>query len=106
MNPANGLARRYHWHSASVRDFTCDPHTAIVGQHQGTIMNLEDAQAAAATKAEWVLVRKEPQKTLNEAAKLVVPRHHDVRAKDVDLKRLGAILAVAYERELKDFASL
>src|SRR6202020_2505013 len=30
MNPGNGLARRYHWHSATVRDFTCDPHTAIV----------------------------------------------------------------------------
>jgi hypothetical protein len=29
-----------------------------------------------------------------------------VRAEDVDLKRLGAILAVAYERELRDFASL
>jgi len=50
--------------------------------------------------------REEPEKTLREAAKLMVPRHHDVRAKDVDLKRLGAILAVAYERELQDFASL
>jgi hypothetical protein len=106
MNPANGLARRYHWHSASVRDFTCEPHTAIVGQHQGMIMNLVDAQAAAAQKAMLGMVREEPQKTLSEAAKLTVPRHHDVRAKDVDLKRLGAALAVAYERELRDFASL
>jgi hypothetical protein len=106
MNPANGLARRYHWHSATVRDFTCDPHTAIVGQHQGTIMNLVDAQAAAAQKAMLGMVRERPHVTLREAAKLTVPRHHDVRAKDVDLKRLGAVLAVAYERELRDFASL
>ncbi|HSY33306.1 MAG TPA: DUF763 domain-containing protein [Verrucomicrobiae bacterium] len=105
MNPVNGLARRYHWHSASVRDFTCEPHTAIVGQHQGTIMNLVDAQAAAAQKAILGMAR-EPHVTLREAAKLTVPQHHDVRAKDVDLKRLGAILAVAYERELRDFASL
>lgn len=105
MNPGNGLARRYHWHSATVRDFTCDPHTAIVGQHQGTIMNLVDAQAAAAQKAMLGMAR-EPHVTLREAAKLTVPQHHDVRAKDVDLKRLGAILAVAYERELRDFASL
>src|ERR1700676_4718051 len=105
MNPGNGLARRYHWHSASVRDFTCDPHTAIVGQHQGTIMNLVDAQAAAAQKAMLGMAR-EPHVTLREVAKLTVPQHHDVRAKDVDLKRLGAILAVAYERELRDFASL
>src|SRR6202049_2282208 len=106
MNPGNGLARRYHWHSATVRDFICDPHTAIVGQHQGTIMNLVDAKAAMAQKAMLGMMREDPQKTLSEAAKLTVPRHHDVRAKDVDLKRLGAILAVAYERELRDFASL
>jgi uncharacterized protein len=105
MNPGNGLARRYHWHSATVRDFTCDPHTAIVGQHQGTIMNLVDAQAAAAQKAMLGMAR-EPHVTLREAAELTVPQHHDVRAKDVDLKRLGAVLAVAYERELRDFASL
>src|ERR1700676_168804 len=105
MNPGNGLARRYHWHSATVRDFTCDPHTAIVGQHQGTIMNLVDAQAAAAQKAMLGMAR-EPHVTLREAAKLTAPQHHDVRAKDVDLKRLGAILAVAYECELRDFASL
>ena len=35
-----------------------------------------------------------------------MPSHHDVRAADVDLKRLGAVLAVAHEQELRDFASL
>jgi hypothetical protein len=38
--------------------------------------------------------------------KLCAPRHHDVREENVDLKRLGAVLAVAYQRELRDFASL
>src|SRR6185503_10484521 len=42
MNEASGLARRYHWHSASVRDFTMEPHSAIVGRHEGTIVNLVD----------------------------------------------------------------
>ena len=37
---------------------------------------------------------------------MIVPRHHDVRTEDVDLKRLGAVLAVAYQREFRDFASL
>jgi uncharacterized protein len=37
---------------------------------------------------------------------LAMPTHHDVRAEDVDLKRLGAVLAAAYERDLRDFASL
>ena len=35
-----------------------------------------------------------------------MPSHHDVKAKDVDLKRLGAVLAVAYEKEHLDMESL
>src|SRR6185369_6138509 len=52
------------------------------------------------------MVREAPERTLAEARKLTMPRHHDVRAEDLDLKRLGAILALAYEREFADFASL
>jgi len=37
---------------------------------------------------------------------LVMPAHHEVRAEDVDLKRLGAVLATAYESDNKDFESL
>ena len=48
MNDATGLARRYHWHSATVRDFTSEPHAAIVGEHQGLIMNLVDNRAKPA----------------------------------------------------------
>jgi uncharacterized protein len=106
MNEASGLARRYHWHSADVRDFTCDPHTAVVGEHQGDIMNLVDRQASPAQTALLAIAREHPDVTLREARHLVVPRHHDVRAENVDLKRLGAVLAVAYERDLHDFASL
>lgn len=37
---------------------------------------------------------------------LVMPSHHEVRTEDVDLKRLGAVLATAYESQPKDFESL
>ena len=37
---------------------------------------------------------------------IILPYHHDVRAEDVDLKRLGAVLATSYERDPKDFESL
>jgi len=106
MNERSGLARRYHWHSATVRDFASQPHTAIVGEPQGTIMNLVDSHAEAAQQAMLAIVREQPDATLGELRKLVVPAHHDVRATDVDLKRLGAVLAAAYEREFRDFASL
>ncbi len=106
MNEQSGLARRYHWHSATVRDFVADPHTGIVGRHQGEIMNLVDGHARPAQAALLDIVRQKPIATLQEARRLVVPTRHDVRASDVDLRRLGAVLGVAYEREFHDFAEL
>jgi len=106
MNEASGLARRYHWHSATVRDFTCAPHAAVVGEPQGDIMNLVDREARPAQDAMLAIAHEHPDATLREARRLVLPRHHEVRAENVDLKRLGAVLAVAYERDLCDFASL
>lgn len=106
MNPDSHLARRYHWHSASVRDFVSAPHTAIVGQPLGEILNLVDARAAKAQNALLNIAKGPLTSSLNDARRLVMPMHHDVRAKDVDLKRLGAVLAVAHEQELRDFASL
>jgi hypothetical protein len=106
MNASTRLARRYHWHSATVRDFTCEPHTAIVGEPQGVIRNLVDERAVPAQDAMLAVTREDPSRTLGEAARLIMPAHHDVRSHDVDLRRLGAVLAVAHDRELKHFADL
>ncbi|MGI8990310.1 MAG: DUF763 domain-containing protein [Bryobacteraceae bacterium] len=106
MNTENKLARRYHWHSATVRDFVCDPHTGIAGEHAGMIMNLVDSQAKPARDALLAIARQPPEKTIREVRHYVAPQHHDVRAENVDLKRLGAVLAVSYERDFRDFASL
>jgi hypothetical protein len=106
LNDRSGLARRYHWHSPTVRDFVSEPHTGIVGENQGSIMNLVDTQARRAQSALLELAHERPEKTLQAARHLKLPAHHDVREKDVDLKRLGAVLAVAYEKDLHDFAEL
>jgi uncharacterized protein len=106
MNDSTGLARRYHWHSADVRDFVSEPHTGIVGEHQGVIMNLVDAEASAARRAMVEIARERPDRVLREARRLALPRRHEVAARDVDLKRLGAVLAIAYEKPLHDFAEL
>ena len=106
LNDRSGLARRYHWHSAAVRDFVAEPHSAIVGENQGTIMNLVDAQAKPAQTALLDIARENPDTTLRAARHLRLPGHHEVRAENIDLKRLGAVLAVAYERDLHQFAEL
>lgn len=106
LNDRSGMARRYHWHSTAVRDFVSEPHTAIVGENQGVIMNLVDGGARPAQTALLDISHQKPLTILSEARHLKMPRHHDVREKNVDLKRLGAVLAVAYERDLHDFAEL
>jgi hypothetical protein len=106
LNDGSRMARRYHWHSATVRDFVAEPHTGIVGDNQGTIMNLVASAARPAQSALLDIAREKPAATLSAARHLTLPVHHEVRAKNVDLRRLGAVLAVAYERELHDFAEL
>ena len=106
LNDETGMARRYHWHSANVRDFTAEPHSGIVGENQGEIMNLVDREAKPAQSALLEIVQQKPVAILQEAQQLRAPTRHDVRASDVDLNRLGAVLAVAYERDFHDFAEL
>jgi uncharacterized protein len=105
MNPKSHLARRYHWHSETVRSFVANPHTAILGEPQGTILNLVDARASLAQKALLTIAKEPVESSLMEARKLMMPGHHEVRASDIDLKRLGAVLAVAHTQEFRDFAS-
>ncbi|MCF6405902.1 DUF763 domain-containing protein [Chitinophaga filiformis] len=106
MNDANGMARRYHWHSAAFKQFTETPHTFIYGHNQGLILNLTDKEASSTKSGMLQLIQEKPAHLLPEIRNLVMPSHHDVRAKDVDLKRLGSVLAVAHERQLHDFESL
>jgi uncharacterized protein len=106
LNDRSGMARRYHWHSTAVRDFVTEPHTGIVGENQGTIMNLVDARAKPAQTALLEIAREKPETTLRAARHLRMPGHHEVRSENIDLKRLGAVLAVAYERDLHQFAEL
>jgi len=106
MDTGNKSARRYHWHSATVRDFVSDPHSAIHGKPQGEILNLVDARATKAQHALLMIAKEPVEASLREARNLIMPAHHNVRAEDIDLKRLGAVLAVAHEQELRDFASM
>ncbi len=43
---------------------------------------------------------------IEKSRNLTMPAHHDVRAEDLDLKRLGGVLATAYGENNPDFESL
>jgi hypothetical protein len=106
MNDATGMARRYHWHSKQLSSFVETPHTYIYGKNQGDILNLTDTQASPAKQGIVNIALEDPSYMLPEIRKIILPMHHDVRAADVNLKRLGSILALAHEEELRDFESL
>ena len=106
MNNDTGTARRYHWHSENLQSFVNEPHTFIYGQNQGKILNLTAASAAETRDKSLLIVNEHPDKVLKEINHLILPNHHDVRIKDVNMKRLGAMLWVAHENKPEDFEEL
>jgi hypothetical protein len=106
MSAQSKTARRYHWHSENLTSFVNDPHTFIYGQNNGYILNMADSTAAPSRKGVMQIANENPEKMLGEISKLVMPSHHDVRAKDVDLKRLGAVLWLAHDKRPADFEEL
>jgi hypothetical protein len=126
MNGDSRLARRYHWLSEDLKSFVDSPHAAIDGKNQGQIVNLTDHRAAASRRGQLDLLRDfGPDRIVREVAvlegqgpsppaapetpllpHLVMPAHHDVRPKDVMIRRLHGAIAAAAERGPADFASL
>jgi uncharacterized protein len=125
MNDMRRQARRYHWLSEGLKSFVDEPHTGIEGQAQGEIINLTDHRAEASRLGQIDLlsslgpdgiVRKLERLKESDAEKretkqsllpnLLLPQHHDVRPKDVSLRRLHGNLAAAADRGPTDFADL
>ncbi len=106
MHAGNKTARRYHWHSAGLRSFVETPHTGICGAHQGYILNLTDAAAAATRDHIVQFSREDPLQLVKALQHCVMPAHHDVRSSDINLKRLGSILWMAHEQRPSDFEAL
>lgn len=106
MQDNTSTARRYHWHSAGMQSFVEEPHTAICGINQGPILNMVAKDALTSRNAVLAMGNENPAHILSEIQHLVLPKHHDVRAKDVDLKRLGAMLWLTHEKQPADFEEL
>jgi len=106
MDDKSAMARRYHWHSPEIKSFVEEPHTLIYGQNRGEILNLVHKKADNTRKGILSFSQETPQRSIAEARSIIMPRKHEVASRDVDLKRLGAVLAVAYETEVQNFEDL
>jgi uncharacterized protein len=103
LNDSSGMARRYHWHSEQFNSFVHEPHVGVTGVNQGLILNLTSREAEQTRSGILNIVKEEPERMLREIRSITMPRHHDVREKDVDLKRLGAVLMLAQSEEVTSF---
>src|SRR3954452_5170742 len=124
MNGESKLARRYHWSSQDLKSFVETPHAAIDGENQGEIINLTDIRAKPSRDGQLELLQDlGPDRIVHELARLqgkdaspaetapllphlVMPEHHDVRPKDVILRRLHGALSAAADAGPADFADL
>ncbi|MEQ8551985.1 MAG: DUF763 domain-containing protein [Cyclobacteriaceae bacterium] len=106
MNGQSGYARRYHWHSSHLKSFVETPHAFVYGRNQGSILNLTAKDASPTKSGILDITEERPEKMLTEIKRIFMPRHHEVRNKDVDLKRLGSVLALANDLPVKNFEEL
>ena len=178
MNVDQKKARRYHWSSEDLRSFVEQPHTGVVGENRGQILNLTDTKADSARTSILEMSRENPDRMIHEITQIGQPAnqmillqngkvggeslplasagepssatpssggnqivncdprnapapkpeqgllfpeletsstqsrnyhapfHHEVLEQDVDLKRLGGVLATAYQSQPQDFESL
>ena len=109
MNDGNGMARRYHWLSESVRNYVNEPHAAVCAEAQSPTLNLvaEESEGVRAASAE--LARGKPEVVLGEIKRLpllTMPRRHAVLLADVNPQYLQKILLKTYDEPPEDFERL
>jgi len=66
------------------------------------LINGGDSSPAQDKSPDW----QSSQILIRNDRNLLMPAHHEIRAEDVDLKRLGSVLATAYSNDNQDFESL
>ena len=123
MNGDTRYARRYHWQSEGLKSFVEAPHAAIDGENEGRDHQSHRSQGGGipfGPARPAARPRAGPHRPRGGRARpadrpppetpllphLVMPAHHDVRSKDVILRRLHGALAAAADRGPSDFADL
>jgi uncharacterized protein len=109
MNDGNGMARRYHWLSASLRSYVDEPHAAVCAEEEAPTLNLVAHESENVRAASAELSRQPPTTVLDALRKLPVltmPRRHAVLLSDVNPVYLEKILLKTYERAPENFETL
>lgn len=110
MDSKNRYARRYHWLSMELEDFTNNPHKAICAQHtEEYVLNMVSEESRQARLVSTQISTGKPKKVLEDFEKiprLNLPRRHYIEFSDINIQYLKKILDRISEVSPKDFESL
>ena len=109
MNQDSGWARRYHWLSDGLDDFTDEPHKAIACDHSLEPLNMvarESADARGATVEVSKMTPDETVRELNRVKQAKLPAHHPVLRSDISDRYFSKVLLRTYENPPEDFSGL
>ena len=73
MNVDQKKARRYHWSSENLRSFVEQPHTGVVGENRGQILNLTDTKADSARSSILEMSCENPDRMIHEITQIGQP---------------------------------
>ncbi|MDZ7262039.1 MAG: DUF763 domain-containing protein, partial [candidate division KSB1 bacterium] len=109
MNDQTHYARRYHWLSTQVKDFVCEPHSAICCDLKGKPLNMVAEESEQARLVSTQLSHQKPEiltRELKKIQNLVLPERHPVLIKDIHPDRLEKIFLKTYEQQPENFEQL
>jgi len=109
MNETNRMARRYHWFSNELKDFTCEPHKGIITDGFTKPLNMVSKDSTGARKISAEIASDYPEKTLGELKKireLKMPLRHYIISSDLNLNKLKKPLELAFNRRPENFETL
>jgi len=129
MNIDSQKARRYHWLSSSLRDFTELPHSGIISDVKVKPLNLTAKESRENKEISTGLVKEEPRtflrdiKLISEKSDSLIKQkrlsgfcemelkdvefyHHPIEKEKFDLKRLEKTIFFAKSQEPKNFEQL
>jgi len=109
MNEENRQARRYHWLGEGIKDFVCDPHSAICCDAASPTLNLvaKENQSLQQTAAELsalppAAVLKELSQIEKHLPVLNLPHCHSIPATSY----LNRVLSITHEQRPQNFETL
>ena len=98
MNTEEKKARRYHWCSTNLRSFVEEPHSGVVGDNKGQILNLTDSKAESARSSILEMSHEDPERMLNEIVQIQKPASEMILSAAKAGKRFFCVSSVSTMR--------